>query len=317
MKFRTEISAPQSNFNISYGDKTIMIGSCFVENISIKLLRAGFDIDVNPFGIMYNPLSIHSTLSDIINKREYTENDLFEHQGIFHSFAHHGKFSGVDKESVLLNINQKIEHSFHFLKQAKYLFITFGTARVYYKTDGMMVANCHKLPARTFTNKRLSVNEIHCKWNELITLLRTLNPDLRIIFTISPIRHWKDGSHENQLSKSTLFVALDEIMNSNTETYYFPSYEFMIDDLRDYRFYSEDMLHPNAQAINYIWDKFGDSYFSSNTKSTIKEWEKIQQALNHKPFNAESEEYTKFIEKAKETELLFLEKNPLVINHKI
>jgi hypothetical protein len=283
MKFRTEIIIPPAEFRISHQDKLLMMGSCFVENISVKMLQSGFTADVNPFGIVYNPASLAGGLYDLINRKMYTENQLFSHEGAYHSFSHHSRFSGKDKTSVLQQINFRINQSSAFLKEAAILIITFGTANTYrLLSSEKIVSNCHKLPAKLFQEERLTVGQITEEWNKLIGRLQEFNPQVKILFTVSPIRHWKDGANENQLNKATLLLAVDELIKQNRPCYYFPSYEIMIDDLRDYRFYAEDMIHPNQQAINYIWEKFGDSYFDKKTIELIKEHEKAQKALNHR-----------------------------------
>jgi hypothetical protein len=311
MKFRTEIIIPPAPFQISHLNKIMMIGSCFVENMSDKIRSAGFTIYVNPFGIVYNPVSIANGLCDLIRCKNYNENDLFFHKEIYYSFSHHSRFSGMDKKMVLENINKNIRTSSNFLQQSDMLIITFGTANVYeLLSSKQVVSNCHKLPAKLFCEKLLTVSSITEQWNRLIQVIREFNPNLKILFTVSPIRHWKDGANENQLNKATLLLAVNELINANKDCFYFPSYEIMIDDLRDYRFYAEDMIHPNAQAIHYIWEKFGDAYFSENTKKLIKEWESIQQLFNHMPFNSNSEEYQSFLEKGKKKKEEFLKNNP-------
>lgn len=314
MKFRTEIDIPKAEFTISHKDKLVMMGSCFAENISSKMSEAGFNVDVNPFGILYNPISITNGLSDLLNRREYVEDDLFVSRDVYHSFSHHGRFSGTDKATVLSVMNKQLKASKAFLQRADYLIITFGTAKVYrLYSNGRVVSNCHKLPANFFTYSMLSVGEIVQAWLDIIQKLRDGNPQLKIIFTVSPIRHWKDGAHENQISKSTLLLAINELIRWNDGLYYFPSYEIVLDDLRDYRFYKEDMVHPNSQAIEYIWQKFSDTYFNEKTKSVIKEWMSIQQALNHKPFNPESEEYKSFLKKTEERRDRFIQEHSLSV----
>lgn len=311
MKFRTEIAIPSGEFSLSHSDKILMIGSCFVENLSEKLIRSGFQVCVNPSGIMYNPVSIRLTLEDILQKRRFDDSDLFVHQGVYHSFFHHSRFSGTEPDKVLATMNASVEEAHAFLKEAMLLVITLGTAHVYYSTeDHCPVSNCHKLPSQHFVAKRLAPEAIVREWNGLLVRLREINPALKILFTISPIRHWKDGAHDNQVSKSILFVAVDELMKQQAPTYYFPSYEIVMDDLRDYRFYAEDMLHPNAQAIDYIWDKFQCAYFTDKTRALIREWESIRQALAHRPFNPDSNEYKVFLQKMKDREADFLQRNP-------
>lgn len=310
MKFRTEIHIPQSKFLISHHDKIMMIGSCFAENVSQRMLESGFNVHVNPFGILYNPVSIANALSDILYKNEYTVHDLFESNGLYQSFSHHGKFSGVNKEEVLLGMNKELLSSKESLRQAQYLIITFGTARVYRLNNGRVVANCHKLPDYYFSHDLLSLNEIVQQWHQTIQQVRNYNPQIKILFTVSPIRHWKDGAMENQISKSTLFLSIHEMRKWLENIYYFPAYELMMDDLRDYRFYAEDMLHPNTQAVEYIWEKFGQTYFSDATRLLIKEWASLQRSINHRPFNPDSEEYKAFYKKAVEKREAFLASHP-------
>jgi lysophospholipase L1-like esterase len=284
MKFRTEIIIPPAGFHLSHQDKLLMMGSCFVENSSVKMLQSGFTADVNPFGIVYNPASLAGGLQDLINRKTYTEKDLFLHEGIYHSFSHHSRFSGTTIKTVLEKINARITFSSEFLRQATVLIITFGTANAYrLVSSGEVVSNCHKLPAQVFDEKRLTVPQITEQWNKLIQQLQTLNPHLKILFTVSPIRHWKDGANANQLNKATLLLAIHELTSTNPQCYYFPSYEIMLDDLRDYRFYADDLIHPNSQAMDYIWEKFGDAYFDNKTREIIREYEKKQKTLNHRP----------------------------------
>lgn len=309
MKFRTEIKLSLGKLSLSHFDKVQMLGSCFVENISTKLLDSAFVVDVNPFGIMYNPLSIARGLERLLDIQKMNGNDLFFSEGVYHSFLHHSRFSGTEKTMVLETMNKQIQSSSIFLREASCLIITFGTANVYrLQSSGEVVSNCHKLPAKLFREERLSIDEITKEWIFLLEKLKAVNPCLRILFTVSPIRHWKDGAHENQLNKSTLLLAVNELVKSYSDCHYFPSYEIMMDDLRDYRFYAEDMIHPNQQAIHYIWEKFGEAYFDTNTQSCIKEWERIQRQLNHRPFNSDSKENKAFWLKAKEQESDFLKR---------
>jgi hypothetical protein len=306
-----EVEVQPSKFRLSHPDKIMMIGSCFVENISPKMIYSGFQVDVNPFGITYNPISVADGLSDLINNKIYAENILFNSQGVYHSLHHHGRFSGIDKDVVLEQINFRIKQSSLFLKEANTLIVSFGSARVYRLiASGEIVSNCHKLPVSRFKEERLTVAQIVRHWNELIQCLRTFNPDLKLLFVVSPIRHWKNGAHENQLNKATLLLSVDELIKMNDSCYYFPSYEIVMDDLRDYRFYSADMIHPSQQAIDYIWEKFSKIYFDAKALSIIQEWNSIQQALNHRALHPDSEEYKAFMAKTKKRKELFVEANP-------
>jgi hypothetical protein len=316
MKFRTEITLSPVEFQLSHPDKIMMAGSCFIENISLPMAQAGFSTDVNPFGILYNPVSIAQSLSDLIENKIYTPEALFLHQGVYFSLAHHSRFSGTNKEQVLEQINTRIKQSSGFLKEARLLILTFGTATVYrLLSSGEIVSNCHKLPSGLFREERLPVGRIVRLWDELIKRLQTINPELHILFTVSPVRHWKNGIHENQLNKASLLLAVNELVKENERCYYFPSYEIMMDDLRDYRFYADDMIHPNRQAIDYIWEKFSQAYFAPATRIVIKEWESIQQALNHRPFHPESEEYRAFKEKTEKRKEAFLKANASFVHY--
>ena len=315
MKFKTEIQIPSFDFRIGHHDKIMMIGSCFAENISKRMLSAGFCVNTNPFGIMYNPGSIFKNIQTIISRKKYSTSDIFEYQGLYHSFDHHGKYSDISPENCIHTINKEVESAHTFLKQTSILVITFGTAFVYsLKSNNIIVSNCHKLPEKTFERKRLTVDEIVEDWSNLLKLLYDYNPGLKILFTVSPIRHWKDGAHENQLSKSTLLLAIDELIRNHKQCCYFPAYEFMMDDLRDYRFYADDMLHPSNLAIEYIWEKFSDTFFEKKTITLIDEWTKIKQALEHKPFNPDSEQYRAFLLAAQKKLEEFVAKNKLMNN---
>jgi hypothetical protein len=299
MKFRTEIIIQPSSFKISHASRIAMHGSCFAESIASKLSNAGFSIDVNPFGIAYNPLSLSQNLNRLLDNQQYVSDELFYDNGLYHSFSHHSRFSGIEPAEVLMRINSRFEQSSVFLRTANLLIITFGTAFVYrLQSNGNVVSNCHKLPSKMFTHKRSTVDSIVEEWKNLIMRLQTINPSLRILFTVSPIRHWKDGAHENQLSKSTLLLAVDEILRNQPHCYYFPAYEIVLDDLRDYRFYAEDMLHPSTQAVDYIWEKFIEVWFDNETTSKMREFEKVHQSLSHVPLQPESKAYRQFREDA-------------------
>jgi len=301
MCFRTKITIPTFNFNINHDDKLMMMGSCFAENMAMALLESGFQVDMNPFGTVYNPQSLASGIRNLLSRKKYATSDLFFHQGLYHSFSHHSRFSDISAENCIENINRRLETSADFLKSASILVVTYGTSYVYsLKSTGETVTNCHKLPDNHFTRKRLSVTDIVTDWDLLIKELKFYNPDLKLLFTVSPIRHWKDGAHENQLSKATLLLAIDELIRQNDFCHYFPSYEIVMDELRDYRFYAEDMLHPSSVAVEYIGERFSDTFFTFETQSKVKEWQNIQKALKHKPFNPDSDEHKEFLRKTQE-----------------
>lgn len=275
----------------------MLFGSCFSENIGKKLLQSKFQVDVNPFGILYNPYSISAAIQRLLSATPFEESDLLFSDGLYHSLMHHGHFSAPDKATCLRRISERFESAVLQLKQTDLFLITFGSAYLYqWKENGKVVANCHKLPARLFRRFRLSVEEITEEWEKLISMLISIRPDIKIVFTVSPIRHWKEGAHENQISKSILHMATDNLEHlfpGNVR--YFPAYEIMIDELRDYRFYDDDMIHPSSFAIDYIWQLFSNSFFSEETIKINREWEEIRKALEHRPFYPNTEAHDTFI----------------------
>ena len=311
MNFRTEIKIPKAKACISYQDNILLFGSCFAENIGKKLSENKFQTDINPFGILYNPNSIENSIRTLLEKKFMTEFYLFFHHGVWNSFTHHGLFSDTSKEICLQKINERINYSSDMLKNAAHLIITFGTAWVYeLKATSKVVANCHKLPEKIFNRRCLSIEEIVETYVNLIHCIRLFNPAINIIFTVSPVRHWKDGAHENQLSKSILLLAIDKLQQIFPELHYFPAYEIVMDELRDYRFYNEDMLHPNNLAINYIWEKFSETYFSAETIHIQREIAEISTAEAHKPFNPDTKEHQVFLKKLEEKKETLRNKYP-------
>lgn len=294
--FRTDIDIPKSNSKITYNSRSVFIGSCFTENIGNKLFELKFPVDINPFGIQYNPKSVKNSLDLLIDKKVFAQDDIHFANEQWYSFYHHSKFSNSDKEKCLNKINSGINYSSKFLRNADILFITFGTAWVYQlKETKEIVSNCHKLPANQFNRLLLDVDDIYNDYLILIKRLLQLDSKLKIIFTVSPIRHLKDGAVENQISKSTLILAVNKLKKHFDNVEYFPSYEIMMDELRDYRFYADDMFHINKTAINYIWKKFSETFFDDNTSNIILKIEKIIRNKNHKPFNPESQQYKDFL----------------------
>ena len=296
MNFRTQVELPEKEAEFRYSDRFMLLGSCFTENVGILLKENKFRCDVNPFGVLYNPFSIARALSQMMEYKVYGQADLFFANGLWHSWMHHSAFSKMDVQTCVDGINNRLIQAASSLNDCDWLVVTWGTAYVYvHKETDEVVGNCHKQPDRCFERKRLGVEDIVGVWKDLLATLKSRNPKLKILFTVSPIRHAKDGLHGNQLSKSTLLLAVDELCRHCPDCFYFPSYEIMMDELRDYRFYADDMLHPSQLAIEYIWECLGKSYFSENTKGIMKEWQGIQRGLNHKPFNRESEAYRNFI----------------------
>lgn len=296
MDFRTQVELPKKETEIQHSDRIMLFGSCFAENIGKLLLANKFRCDVNPFGILYNPQSVAEAIRQILSHKTYKEDDLFYSGGNWHSYMHHSIFSGHSPEECISQINLRLERAFAELPSIDLLIITWGTAWVYsLKESGKIVGNCHKQPERLFIRRLLTVDEIVDEYGSLISELRKQNQNLKVLFTVSPIRHAKDGMHGNQISKSTLLLAVEALQRQCSDCYYFPSYEIMMDELRDYRFYADDMLHPSEVAISYLWECFNDCYFGSQTRLIMKEWEEIRKGLNHKPFDASSDAYRKFL----------------------
>ena len=303
--FQTPVEILKSPFSITYEDLILTLGSCFAGNIGQKLQDVYFDTDVNPFGVLYNPLSISNSFDLLIQNKPFTEKDIFEYKSMWQSFSHSSLFADTSKEGCLEKINTRLNSAAENLKKANVLLITFGTAWIFEEVkSGRVVSNCHKLPASTFTRRRLEVNEIVDVFNCLICNLLNKNPELQIIFSVSPVRHWKDGAAENSVSKSTLLLAANELQEQFANVHYFPAYEIMMDELRDYRFYAPDMLHPSEVAIDYIWEKFCRTYFFESTLKIKKELEQLSADLAHRPLHPESEEFQRFksaIDKKKKT----------------
>jgi GSCFA family len=296
MKLRTELPAFKAAFDINYQTPTLGIGSCFVENMGKKMMQRRFPFHQNPFGIVYNPLSIAAQLAILTTEKHFSESDLVEINGLHHSWLHHGAFSEETVEGTLNGINSALDKARLFLHNTNRLFLTFGSATVYQlKTTQEVVANCHKAPPQYFTKKRLSTTEIVAALSPIFEKLSTQCVDLQIIMTVSPIRHLRDGLIENNLSKATLLLAADELAQKFPNVTYFPAYELVMDDLRDYRFFEPDMMHPTEQAVDYIWDYFGNAYFSEETKNVMREVEKINAMQAHRPINgADTEGVKKF-----------------------
>ena len=293
--FFTSVEIPPAKEQISYQHKLMLLGSCFSENIGMKLKEAFFQVDVNPFGVLYNPLSISTSLNRLIENKGFSLSDIFEYQSLWHSFFHSSLFSDVSPEKTLYKIKTRFDASRSFLKNTDFLLLTFGTAWIYENRETKtVVSNCHKLPSQNFNRRILSIKEIVDHYTLLIDQLQHLNPSLHIIFTVSPIRHWKDGAHENNLSKSILLLSVEELQRKFDNVDYFPAYEIQLDELRDYRFYAPDMQHPSDTAINYIWEKFSDTYFSEQTKQIKQRTEHLTNLLNHRPLHPDSPQYRLF-----------------------
>lgn len=281
---------------MSHSQQILLLGSCFAEHMGEHLADNRFQADINPFGTLYNPLSVAGAIERLADARLYLEKELFKYAGVWHSRDHHSRFSHPDREICLQQINDSYIRSAGRFKQTDWLLVTFGTAFVYFdKEDGNVVANCHKQPERNFDRRLITPEEIVARWRKTIDRINRNEHPFKIIFTVSPIRHIRDGLHANQLSKSTLLLAIDRLCQDCPEAEYFPAYEIVTDELRDYRFYASDMAHPSDTAIEYIWERFSETYFSLKTINLCQEWQKINKALNHRPLIPDSTAYKNFI----------------------
>jgi len=296
MQFRTQIPISKSNHSLNYNAKVVSLGSCFAENISSKFDYYKFQSYCNPFGIIFNPVSIEKLINRVVFNTYFTEEDIFFHNENWHSFELHSYLSSPDKVAFLALINELIDRAKQHLQEATHMILTYGTAWVYRLNDSQeIVANCHKVPQKQFEKELLSIQTIQDSVANTIQLIQAVNPEVSFIFTVSPVRHIKDGFVENQLSKAHLISALHASVDFRFQTMsYFPSYEIMMDELRDYRFYKEDMLHPSQVAIDYIWERFVESSIGEESYVTMKEVEAIQKSLQHRSFNPQSESHQKF-----------------------
>ena len=302
MKFKLTLDAKPSNHTIAYGDKLMLIGSCFTENIGAKFKTHLFELSENPYGILFNPVSVTNTLTEIMDKKGYKADELFQHNELWHSWNHHSRFSAIEQKDALENINSTILEAHDFLKSANHLIITLGSAWLYHLTNeaplgkGQVVANNHKGPINWFYKSLMQPNVLIKNLDELVQRLHAFNPSLHITFTISPVRHLREGLIENNRSKAVLIHAVHELVHQCNGVDYFPAYEYVMDDLRDYRFYAEDLVHPNFAASGYVWDKLVDTYMDHKTQAIMKQIAELQLAMNHKPFFIGSVEHQKFLE---------------------
>jgi len=317
MQFQIPIHIKPLQPFITYRDKLLLIGSCFTEHIGNHLLDVKFNVLQNPNGILFDPLSVCNSLVSYIQNKRYTEDDLFYLNECWHSWQHHSRFSGIDKKEVLENINASQQTAHVFLKDADWLIITLGSSFVYKlllssslserKGFGSEVANCHKAPAQTFNKHLLTIEETVTALDGTLFQLFHFNPKLKIIFTISPVRHLRDGVVENNRSKARLIEAVHHLVNKFDNLHYFPAYELVIDVLRDHRFYDIDLAHPNYAATQFVLEKFSENCFDENTRQLSEEIKKLTIAKNHKAFNPTSNQHKQFLqtqlEKAKALQL--------------
>lgn len=297
MNLQTQVNIPKFEGKlIDYTSKIFLLGSCFSQNIGDKLAYFKFDAVQNPFGILFHPLAIENLIEKAIQGYEFEEKDLGYLNEIWFSFDAHSALNAIDKEEIIRKLNRQVKITRKQIFEASHIFITLGTAWVYrYKKTQKIVANCHKVPQKEFTKELLSIGDINQSLQKCIRIIQQVNPKCEIVFTISPVRHIKNGMAENNRSKSHLLVAVNQVVASNKNTTYFPSYEIQIDELRDYRFYAEDMIHPNAIAIEYIWERFKTTYINATEFAILKEIDIIQKGLNHKPFHQNTKAHQEFL----------------------
>lgn len=302
MKFRFELDVKKMSWPVYHQHKLLLVGSCFTENIGEKLRTAKFPVLENPHGILFNPVSVAESLHDCILNRQYTSKDLFYYNEAWHSWKHHSRYSGITEAKALQKINTSISAAHAWLQQADYLFITLGSAWTYQLTAnalladvGSVAANNHKAPSNWFQRSLLTVTDTIAGLETIIQETAQFNPSLKIIFTISPVRHLREGAVENNRSKAVLIQAVHQLAEQYDHIYYFPAYELVIDDLRDYRFYAEDLVHPNYQATQYVWEKFTAACMSVETQKLMEELAAIRLAYTHKPFNPDSEQHQHFL----------------------
>ncbi len=295
--FRTILSPAPAPFRIGHTDQLLLLGSCFTEHIGARLVAGKFATLTNPFGIAYNPASMLQCLERVwAADQDFGEAELFENAGLWRSWAHHGQFAKANKNAALAGINATYREAAEWLPGCNRLLLTFGTADVFMLRDtSQVVANNHKMPAAHFVTRRLSVAEIVDSTVEILEKIKAQNPDLQVIVTVSPVRHLREGAVANQRSKATLVLACDDICCQLPYAHYFPAYELLLDDLRDYRFYAADMIHPSEVAVDYIWQHFCDTYFSGETETLLQAISKIQTAAQHRPLHPDAPEYERFV----------------------
>ena len=295
MNFHLQFPITPFPEKINYAHPFLFLGSCFAENIGETMQHYKFNVKINPHGVLYNPSSIAVALRRYIENKGMQESELFFANDCWNSWEHHSRFSNTDKQNCLLEINQHIFSSHELIKNAEWLFITFGSAFIYKRNEtNDLVGNCHKIPQKEFTKQLLTVAEIVSDYNKLIEELKQINTKLKIVFTVSPVRYMRDGAMENTLSKARLIATVHELGKVNSNTFYFPAFELVIDDLRDYRFYKIDLVHPNEQAIDYVFEKMMNATFDEETKQLFEKIKEIKTASSHRPFNLNSASHKKF-----------------------
>lgn len=310
MHLTTPVNIAKQALTLDYSSKVLCMGSCFSENIGHKLAYFKFQTLINPFGVLFHPVAIEKLIARALQERYFNDEDVFFHNEKWQCFEVHSQFSNVSKEELIASLNTQLILIKKWIEEATHFIFTYGTAWVYRHIESsMVVANCHKVPQPQFLKELLSPDDVSEILLGIEALIKTVNPTAVIINTVSPIRHIKDGMTGNARSKAHLLAGILEITSAENNTHYFPSYEIMMDELRDYRFYANDMIHPSDVAIEIIWDKFNSAWIDPKTKSLQEKIDSIQKGLQHKPFNSESDAHQLFIKQ--------LEAKISAINHKV
>jgi hypothetical protein len=311
MKLMLDIDIKSPLKKITYADNIFLIGSCFTDHIGGRLSNLKFSVLQNPNGILFDPLSVSKSLSSYINNKQYTQADLFYLNELWQSWNHHSMFSGMVAEEVIYNINLSQSNAYDYLKKSNWLIITFGTSFSYRLIDNQQsVANCHRAPGKWFEKHLLSLEETIQSLQHSIEKLKLFNPGLKIIFTISPVRHIRDGVVENNRSKARLIEAVHYLTEKYNDIYYFPAYELVVDVLRDYRFYDIDLVHPNYAATEFVFNKFQQSFIAEEAQVFMEEIKKISNGYKHRPFQPQTESHKSFLQHTLETVKSLQEKLP-------
>lgn len=305
MKLQTQIPLqPVTNHHIDYNSKLMLFGSCFSDHIGEKCSQFQFKTESNPVGILFHAKAIENLIEKSLSDYIYTNSDVFFLNEQYQCFDTHSKLNSLDEIELIHRLNSALEKTKATILDVTHIVITLGTAWVYkHKEQNKIVANCHKVPQKEFEKQLLSTEAIYSSLQKTIDLITSVNQDVQFLFTVSPVRHIKDGFVENTLSKAHLISVIHQILKDDHQAHYFPSYEIVMDELRDYRFYNDDMLHPNTTAVNYIWKRFSETWMSTKTLQLLKRVEQLHTGLNHKPFNPNSEAHKKFQQQLKEQQL--------------
>lgn len=294
-KFRTRVDIAEAAGKMDYKAKSLWMGSCFSDTIGKIMAGHKFPVLLNPFGTLFNPFSVMDNLRRLISGQAFTGADLHYNDGLWFSFSHYTGFAHPNADACLSAMNDSLKTASDWLKQSGFLLLTFGTARIFQlKESGQIVANCHKLPSVSFASRLAEPAEIIQSCDVAMRELRQMNPAMQVIFTLSPVRHWSDGAESNQLSKSILHYSMHEILKKYDQAYYFPAYEIFMDELRDYRFYAADMLHPSEQASRYVWERFTETWIDNASKKIMADVTAVMKAAGHRPLHAESTNHKQF-----------------------